>query len=242
MAKIHMILQGKGGVGKSFVAATMAQYLQDEGEAPLCIDTDPVNSTFAGYSAFDVKRIELMDGTEIDPRRFDELIEMVAPLGPDDLVVIDNGAASFVPLADYLVTCDVPKMLKDMGHEVVLHSVITGGQAQNDTMHGLASLLDGFPSVASVVWLNPYFGQVEIKGKRFRDMPIYTEYKERIRAVVDLPEFSSKLIGRDVEELLKSRRTFREGVEDASLPIMERQRLKQAQREIYNSVATAGLL
>jgi len=50
--KIHMVLQGKGGVGKSFVAAPMAQFLQDKGRDPLCIDTDPVNATFAGYSAF----------------------------------------------------------------------------------------------------------------------------------------------------------------------------------------------
>jgi cellulose biosynthesis protein BcsQ len=47
---IHMVLQGKGGVGKSFVAALMAQYLQDRGQDPVCIDTDPVNATFAGYA------------------------------------------------------------------------------------------------------------------------------------------------------------------------------------------------
>ena len=48
MAKIHMILQGKGGVGKSMIAATLAQWKRAHGEAPLCIDTDPVNATFAG--------------------------------------------------------------------------------------------------------------------------------------------------------------------------------------------------
>ena len=57
--KIHMVLQGKGGVGKSFVAALMAQFLQDRGRNPVCIDTDPVNATFAGYSAFGVHAIEL---------------------------------------------------------------------------------------------------------------------------------------------------------------------------------------
>ena len=47
MAKINMVLQGKGGVGKSFVASTLAQYMKNKGEEPLCIDTDPVNTTFA---------------------------------------------------------------------------------------------------------------------------------------------------------------------------------------------------
>jgi len=54
--KIHVVLQGKGGVGKGFVAALMAQFLQDRGRDPLCIDTDPVNATFAGYSAFGCTR------------------------------------------------------------------------------------------------------------------------------------------------------------------------------------------
>ena len=46
MAKIHMVLQGKGGVGKSMIAATIAQYKASKGQMPLCIDrigVDAVN-------------------------------------------------------------------------------------------------------------------------------------------------------------------------------------------------------
>jgi MinD-like ATPase involved in chromosome partitioning or flagellar assembly len=35
MAKIHLVLQGKGGVGKSMIAATMAQYKLHQGRRPL---------------------------------------------------------------------------------------------------------------------------------------------------------------------------------------------------------------
>ena len=38
MAKIHMVLQGKGGVGKSVIAALIAQYKASKGQAPLCLD------------------------------------------------------------------------------------------------------------------------------------------------------------------------------------------------------------
>ena len=44
MAKIHMVLQGKGGVGKSFIATVIAQYKISKGQQPQCIDTDPVLS------------------------------------------------------------------------------------------------------------------------------------------------------------------------------------------------------
>lgn len=49
MAKIHMVLQGKGGVGKSFIASTLAQHKLAKGKKLLCIDTDPVNATFNGF-------------------------------------------------------------------------------------------------------------------------------------------------------------------------------------------------
>ncbi len=75
MTKIHMVLQGKGGVGKSMIAATLAQYKTGKGAKPLCIDTDPVNSTFEGYKALSVSRLDIMDGDEINTRTFDALVE-----------------------------------------------------------------------------------------------------------------------------------------------------------------------
>ena len=45
MANTHTVLQGKGGVGKSFIAAILAQYMNAMGRKPLCIDTDPVNDS-----------------------------------------------------------------------------------------------------------------------------------------------------------------------------------------------------
>ena len=42
MSTVHLILQGKGGVGKSFIATLLAQYLQEKGVAVRCFDADPV--------------------------------------------------------------------------------------------------------------------------------------------------------------------------------------------------------
>lgn len=39
MAKIHFILQGKGGVGKSMISSLLAQYKLNQGESITCIDT-----------------------------------------------------------------------------------------------------------------------------------------------------------------------------------------------------------
>ena len=49
-----------------------------------------------------------------------------------------------------------------MGCELVIHTVVTGGQALEETIAGFSQLAGQFTEqVSFVVWLNPYFGPVE---------------------------------------------------------------------------------
>jgi hypothetical protein len=241
MAKIHMILQGKGGVGKSFIAATIAQYKASKGQKPLCIDTDPVNSTFHGYKALSVRRLQIMDGDEIKSRNFDTLVELVA-VSKDD-VIIDNGAASFVLLSHYLLSNQVPALLQQMGHELVIHTVITGGQALLDTVNGFAQLVSQFPEEALfIVWLNPYWGPIEHEGKRFEQMKAYTANKDRISAIVQIPSLKEETFGRDLSEMLQERLTFDEALAMDSRTIMTRQRLKLVKGQLFGQMDAAAVL
>ncbi len=241
MTKINMVLKGKGGVGKSMIAATLAQYKTGKGAKPLCIDTDPVNSTFEGYKALNVRRLDIMDGDEINTRNFDALVEMIA--SADGEVIIDNGASSFVPLSSYLIGNQVPAMLQDMGHELVVHTVVTGGQAFKDTLMGLAQLAAQFPEECTfVVWLNPYWGPIESEGKGFEMMKAYTENKSRVSAIIQIPVLKEETYGRDFSEMLQERRTFDEALSDAALTIMTRQRLKIVKTQIFQQLDNAVVL
>jgi MinD-like ATPase involved in chromosome partitioning or flagellar assembly len=40
MSEIRAVLHGKCGVGKSMIAAVLAQYKASQGQQPLCVDTD----------------------------------------------------------------------------------------------------------------------------------------------------------------------------------------------------------
>lgn len=241
MTKIHMVLQGKGGVGKSMIAATIAQYKAGKGQKPLCIDTDPVNSTFEGYKALGVRCLNIMEGNEINTRAFDTLIEMIA--SADGEVIIDNGASSFVPLSSYLIGNQVPAMLQDMGHELVVHTVVTGGQAFKDTLMGLAQLAAQFPAECTfVVWLNPYWGQIESEGKGFEKMKAYTDNKARVSAIIQIPTLKAETYGRDFSEMLQERRTFDEALADPALTIMTRQRLKIVKTQIFQQLDNAAVL
>lgn len=241
MAKIHIVLQGKGGVGKSMIAAVIAQYKAEKGQKPTCFDTDPVNATFEAYKALDVRRINIMDGDEINTRNFDALIEVIASAKAD--VVIDNGASSFVPLAHYLISNQVPALLTDMGHELVVHTVITGGQALLDTVSGFAQLASQFPpECLFVVWLNPFWGAVENEGKGFEQMKAYTANKARVAAIIKIPTLKEETHGRDFSEMLQARLTFDEAIAMESLTIMTRQRLKIVKAQLFAQMDNAAVL
>lgn len=232
MAKIHIVLQGKGGVGKSFIAALLAQYLIQEGKKPLCIDTDPGNATFHGYKGLNVQHVDIMEGEEINPIMFDKVIEMVA--GSEDDVIIDNGATSFIPLANYLISTDIPALLQSMGHLLIIHTVITGGQALLDTVGGFSKLITQFPNEARfVVWLNPYWGPVEDEGKEFTEFKAYKQNAKRVAAIIEIPSFQHQTFGRNLSDMLKARLTFDEAVGSPTLPIVTRQRLTMIRRDIY---------
>lgn len=241
MSKVHLVLQGKGGVGKSFVASMIAQFKRSRGQTPLCIDTDPINSTFSGYSDLNVRRIELLEGDEINPRNFDVLVELIAASKDD--AVVDNGASSYQPLLAYLIQNDVASVLADFGHELVLHTVVTGGQALLDTLHGFGQIASQFPDGASiVVWLNPYWGPIEMEGRGFEAMKTYRDNKSRVAAIVTVPKLQEATFGRDLSDMLQERSTFEQAIASPSLSIMSRNRLKQTRDKIFGELEKAAVI
>lgn len=130
MAKIHFLQQGKGGVGKSMIAVMLYQALQRMGKDVVAFDTDPVNATFAGFKEFDVKRIEVLKNGDVNSREFDRLIDAIAELPEETHAIIDNGASSFLALNSYIKDNAIVDVLAEEGHQVFMHTVITGGQAK----------------------------------------------------------------------------------------------------------------
>ncbi len=240
MRTVHLILQGKGGVGKSLVASLLCQYLIEQGREILAFDTDPVNQTLTGYKDLPVQELKLMKGADIDRRRFDQLIEAVLS-GSED-VVVDNGAATFVPLSSYLKENQTVDFLEEAGMRVLMHTVFTGGQAMKETADGLVSLARHFPTVPLVVWLNRYFGEIATAGKQFEEFKVYRENQDQIAGLIYIPMKSPQTFGRDLEELFSRHQTFAQAAVDASLPVMTRQRLKIFWSEVCQAIDKTGII
>ena len=58
---IHLILQGKGGVGKSIVASWLAEFLIARGQPVRCFDGDLVNRSLGQIKALNVEKLDLLN-------------------------------------------------------------------------------------------------------------------------------------------------------------------------------------
>ena len=232
----HISLQGKGGVGKSVVASLLAQYRQDKGKLEQCVDTDPVNATLSGYKNLPTKRLDLLKDNRINESQYDELIETIISAPVDSDIVVDTGAVSFVSLTSYLMENDAFDVLAAENKTVVLHVVITGGQAMTDCLAGLDALATQVPlSVIIVVWLNEYFGPVQSGGKKFEDMQVYKDHADRIFGVVTLHQRSELFIA-DTQRMLEQHQTFADIIDDKKITFMSRNRLRIVRDELWQQL------
>jgi hypothetical protein len=230
--KLHFVLQGKGGVGKTVVALLLSQCIEEKGEPVICVDTDPVNASLSSLSSMNPERVAIFAGKKVDTRALDLFTEKL--LTEDAHFVVDNGASSFVPVSQYLIENDVAAIIAEAGRQPVVHVVVTGGPGMLDTMKGLASIVQDFPpSVRIVVWLNEYFGPiVNANGKPFEELPAYIDNRGRIFALVRLAALSEEATA-DLRDMFSRRLTFAQALAPDNTNILRVQksrlfRVKQA--------------
>ena len=228
---INMILMGKGGVGKSFVAAMLAQYLQDRYGRVYCADTDPTNATFSKYKALNVRYVDILTtDMAIDRSRIDQLVEDI--LDHDVPAVIDNGASSYIPIMGYALETSFISSLKEAGREIRVHAVLIGGQGMNETLLVLEAILELLPAKV-VVWENEFLGPVAKDGRTFVQSALYKEYRDKIAGVVRIPQRSPDTFGRDLNRMTQAALTFAEIRDSKDFLFMTRQRLADVRRDLY---------
>ena len=240
-ASVHFSLQGKGGVGKSFVAALLAQYFRERsGKAIFCVDSDPVNATLAGYESLEAEHLNVMRRGQIQERQFDYLIEKIC--ATEGVFVVDTGATNFVPIWHYMLENEILRLLRDHGRKTFVHSVIVGGQGLKDTLSGLDEVAGTVDGRHVVVWLNEYFGDVESDGKKFEEMAVYAKHKEKIAGAVMIPQHNPQTWGEDVREMLERRMTFQEAIDSPEFTLVAKQRLEILRREIFEQLDQLAII
>src|ERR1700752_3687276 len=88
---IHIVLQGKGGVGKSFIALHLAQYFADQGLPTAVFDSDPATPTLSNYQALQPRYFNFMNDDDLDVTQFDVLSTAILEASKA-VVVLDTGS------------------------------------------------------------------------------------------------------------------------------------------------------
>lgn len=237
---VHLILQGKGGVGKSFVSSILAQYFKDKQKAVHCFDTDPVNATLAQYAELNAEHVNVLKRGAINEKEFDTIVEKVCR--EEGIYVIDTGATTFVPMWNYILENEILRFLEDHGRQVYVHSVVTGGQAMTDTLNGFGEVAKTAGHKNIIVWLNEYFGEVAgHEGKPFEELKVAQQHADRLVGSITIRERNSNTFGDDVKEMLERRLTFDSAIKSEDFSLVSKQRLAIVRRDLFEQLDRLGL-
>ena len=231
---IHLSLQGKGGVGKSFVASIVAQYLIARGHRVQCIDTDPVNHTLTQYKALPVSLLKLLQGSRIDERKFDGLLDTF--LKEDATFVVDNGASTFIAFWDFMLQSQALATLSEAGIPLYIHTVITGGLGLSDTIDGFRQLAESTQDRRIVIWFNEYFGPMGWDDRGFLETDIYKLHQSKVVGTVTIPRRNPETFGRDIEEMISRKQTFGEALMWEGSYMMVKQRIKIVRDHLFEQL------
>lgn len=168
---IHVVIQSKGGTGKTYVASLLASFFQRHA-AKLdlyCFDLDSNSKSFAAFKAFNAMQYseagvnedgEVVINSESFNKAFNPMLE--DEFENDSIVVMDTGAGgSFWSLVEWITNLDYPTLARMSGKEwrFMFHVVISGGAIEEsvESLARLQSLIDN-PYIEFVIWGNEYFG------------------------------------------------------------------------------------
>lgn len=234
-ATIHLILQGKGGVGKSVIASWLSEFLIARGKLVQCIDGDPVNRSLWQYKALRVDKLDLVNYNGLIQRtRYDSLLERFA--AEDAIFVVDSGATAFMPFWTYVIETEMMRVLREAGRHVYIHVPISGGEMLNDTLLGFKTLAESTTERNLVVWINEYFGPVLHDGKPFEQMQVYIDHQRKILACVGIAQRSPDTYGQTIRRMREKKLTFGEAVECPDFMLAEKSRIHIVQRDLFTQL------
>ncbi len=220
--RIDTIINGKGGVGKSFFAVNLVQYLKDMLIPHVAIDTDNENSTLKRFHP---------EATFLDIEDFKEIDSIFTALDTADLVVVDCRAASTDIFLNYFDELEIFRLLEKTG---ALMTVVSPVNHETDSVEQIRNLSERLNGNCQYVIVKN-----QALSERFGN---YEQSKTRARLVEQLGAKEiqmPKLYDWLVADLNKRDLTITPAIRHESFTLFDRQRLCNWQRRFYEELETA---
>lgn len=234
---VHIVAQQKGGIGKSFLAVALGDFLRRQAPETACFDVDIGNATFSQFLGLEAIEIGDEADASIDPQHFDTLFSRLLNLKSD--AVVDFGSPEFKPLMHYVGETETIRVLSDKGVRVVFHTVIAGGAAMEDCFESLEAIVAQVDECAAIIpWRNGFYGTFVTNGRDLANSPEWLAIGGRLHAVGTIPSSPNSLVRSDVEALQRLRLTFSEVAGSEDLSIWQKSRLHRVEAEFAGQFKT----
>jgi MinD superfamily P-loop ATPase len=219
--RLNLILNGKGGVGKSFFAVNFIQYLKDKEITYVAIDTDNENSTLKRFHP-EARFVNLANARELD--------ELVAAVETAPLVVVDCRAASTDLFLTYFAELALFDVLKSL--DAVL-TVVSPVNHDLDSVEQIRVIVKAFDNrcrylVVRNHALTEHFAIYDASETRKQLL------NELSAKEMTMPKLQDWLVAL----LHQHNLTVGQAAQDANFSLMDRQRLKNWQRQFHEQIDT----
>ena len=183
----NIILSAKGGVGKTYIACNLAEYLFAHDVEFTMLDTDATNEWLTKSRFFKATKFDLKDSESLITS--EKLPELAITFANQNLI-IDTGSNSYGSWISFLKNNSGIDILQSNGNKLVLHVVIPQGQMEQECISCLKDLCSLEENVAIVVWLNNAIasGITPLTLKNFYEDVKDQSILSKIQFVIDLPQ------------------------------------------------------
>ena len=217
--KFNVVINGKGGVGKSFFTVNFIQFLKDNGIAHTAVDTDNENSTLKRFHP-EATFLDIEDPTEID--------SAFAALDKTDLIVMDCRAASTDIFLDYFDEVRIFDLLKSVGATL---NLIMPVNHETDSVEQIRNISER---------LNRNARYLVVKNQALSER--FANYESSVTRTRLLKELAAKEIVMPklydwlVADLNRHNLTISAAIKNSAFDFFNRQRLQNWQHGFYDEL------
>jgi hypothetical protein len=220
--RLVLILNGKGGVGKSFFAVNFIQYLKDRQFPHAAFDSDNENSTLKRFHP-EAGFLNLASPRGLDP--------MIQSLDGSNLVIVDCRAASTDLFFDFFTNTDLPALLAGLDAALTLAMPVG---AELDSIEQIQRLIHELADRCQYLVIrnavhNDTFALFEA-----------SKVRHRLKTELGAKEITmSRMQNWLVDGLNRNNMTPTAARQSGEFSLLDRQRLIMWQRRLYEQIDSA---
>lgn len=188
MNSINFIIQSVDGIGKTHITTKITEYFKSRNKELIMLDYDLETKLGTNHLKHTEQKIEQIYASgQLIPNALNKIIAKT--LKSKANILFDCEAKNFVSVSQLIAQINTQNLLHENEIEAYIHVLVVGGSQQDETLNGLLTLCKIVQdSVKIVVWLNPFFGQIDANGKAFEELKLYKNNREKIHSIVKIAD------------------------------------------------------